>query len=254
MKVSVQIYSIRESGDLDHQLALVRQTGYDWVESVATHGLGATEFAARLAQHGLKLSSMHVGLALLESASERERVVEACRLTGCRLVVMPWLPMGERPATGAGWQALGRRLAGLSATLRAALPELRLAYHNHEWEFLAYDGRLALEWIFSAATPAELGWEADLGWVRRAGADPLGWATQHAERLVCVHAKDIAAPGTAVAEDGWATLGQGIVGWAALLAALKPRVDLFVYEHDKPTDFAGTLRASRQFLREHLGA
>lgn len=254
MKVSVQIYSIRESGDFDAQLALVKSTGYDWVESVATHGLAAADFVARLAQQGLRLSSMHVGLALLENAGERARIVEACRLSGCRLVVMPWLPMGERPATGAGWQALGTRLAGLSDALRAELPDLRLAYHNHEWEFLAYDGRLALEWIFSAATPDQLGWEADLGWVRRAGADPLAWAQAHADRLVAVHAKDIAAPGTAVAEDGWTTLGRGIVGWPALLAALKPMVDLFVYEHDKPADAAGTLRDSRRCLREHLGA
>lgn len=254
MKVSVQIYSIRESGSFDEQLGMVKTTGYDWVESVATHGLPAAEFAAKLAQHGLRLSSMHVGLGLLEDAAERARVAEACRITRCPLVVMPWLPMGERPATGAGWQALGRRLAGLSKALDAALPGLKLAYHNHEWEFLVYDGRTALEWIFSAATPAELGWEADLGWVRRAGADPLAWATRFGDRLVAVHAKDIAAPGTAVAEDGWCTLGQGIVGWPALLAELKPRVDLFVFEHDKPGDAAAQLRASRTCLREHLGA
>lgn len=254
MKVSVQIYSIRESGDFDQQLALVRACGYDWVESVATHGLAAADFAARLARHGLELSSMHVGLALLEDGAERARVVEACRLCGCGLVVMPWLPMGERPATGAGWQALGRRLAGLSEVLAREASGLRLAYHNHEWEFLAYDGRTALDWLFSAAPPAQLGWEADLGWVRRAGCDPLEWTTRHAERLVAVHAKDIAAPGTAVAEDGWTTLGQGIVGWPALLAALKSRVDLFIFEHDRPADAAAQLRASRACLRQHLGA
>lgn len=253
MKASVQIYSIRESGDLDHQMALLRQTGFEWVESVATHGLSAADFAAKLDQHGLKLSSMHVGLALLESETERARLIEACQLTGCRLIIMPWLPMGERPATGAGWVALGQRLAGLSDLLRAALPDLRVAYHNHEWELLSYDGRPALDWIFSAATPAQLGWEADLGWVRRAGADPLEWATRHGERLLAVHAKDIAAPGMAVAEDGWCVLGQGIVGWPALFAALKSRVDLFVFEHDKPVDFEGTLRGSRACLREHLG-
>ena len=248
MKISVQVYSIREAGDFDVQLALARRCGFGWVETVATHGLAPQALAEKVAAHGLRVSSMHAGLALLES--DLAGVVEACRATGCPLVVMPWLPMGERPATAEGWRAMGRRLAGLGDRVRAA--GLQLAYHNHDWEFLAFDGRPALDWIFSAATPGQLRWEADLGWVCRAGADPWSWLDRHGERLVCVHAKDIAPPGTAVAEDGWATLGQGIVPWAALLAHLKSRVDLVVFEHDHPVDFEATLRGSRAFLEQHL--
>lgn len=251
-RISVQIYSIRDSGDLDHQLALIRASGYDHVETVALHGLSPADFAAKLAAHGLQASSMHVALTLLEDAGQRAGIVEGCRLSGCRLVVMPWLPMGERPATAAGWQALGRRLAAISDDL--ATHGLQLAYHNHEWELLDYEGRTGLEWIFSATTPAQLKWEADLGWVRRAGADPLAWTERLADRLVAVHAKDIAPPASAVAEDGWTTLGRGIVGWDRLLPALQPRVDLFVFEHDKPVDFAATLRDSRDFLERHLRA
>lgn len=252
MKVSVQIYSIRESGDLDAQLALIRATGYEWVETVATHGLPAAEFAAQVAAHGLKVSSMHAALALLENPDEHARIVEACRLTGCPLIVMPWLPMGERPATAAGWRAIGARLATLGDAIAAA--GLQLAYHNHDWELLDFEGRPALEWIFSATTPAQLRWEADLGWVRRAGASPQAWIERLAERLISVHAKDIADPGTAVAEDGWATLGRGLVGWDTLLPLVARHVDLVVFEHDKPVHFEATLRDSRDYLRERLGA
>ena len=252
MRISVQLYSIRDAGDLDAQLSIAREAGYDHVESVATHGLRPDEFAARLAAHGLRLSSMHVALAILEDAARVADIVEACRLTGCNLVVMPWLPMGERPATAAGWRAIGTRLAGIGDALAAH--GLQLAYHNHDWELHAYEGRAALEWIFCATTPRQLRWEADLGWVRRAGADPLAWTERLADRLVAVHAKDIAAPGSAVDEDGWSALGAGIVGWQRLLPALKPRVDLFIFEHDRPIAFAATLRDSRSFLHTHLGA
>jgi sugar phosphate isomerase/epimerase len=248
MKISVQIYSIREAGDFDAQLALVRRCGFEWVETVATHGLAPQAFADKIAAHGLQVSSMHAGLALLES--DPATVVDACRATGCPLIVMPWLPMGERPATAEGWRAMGRRLADLGDQVRAA--GLQLAYHNHEWEFLGYNGRSALEWIFSEATADQLRWEADLGWVSRAGADPWLWLDRYAQRLVCVHAKDIAPPGTAVAEDGWAPLGQGIVPWAELLAHLKSRVDLVIFEHDHPLDFEATLRSSRAFMQQHL--
>jgi sugar phosphate isomerase/epimerase len=247
--ISVQIYSLREAGDFDAQLALARAAGFEWIESVAGHGLPPDEFAAKVAAHGLRVSSMHVALTMAEG--DLDHVIALCRASGCPLVVVPWLPMGERAATAAGWRAIGTRLAAIGDQLNAA--GLRLAYHNHEFEFLHYDGRTALEWIFSSATPAQLGWEADLGWVSRAGVAASAVVDAHADRLVCVHAKDIAPPSTAVDEDGWCALGQGIVPWAALFAQLKPRIKLFVLEHDKPKDHAAMLKTSFAFMQQHLG-
>jgi sugar phosphate isomerase/epimerase len=145
---------------------------------------------------------------------------------------------------------MGARLGALGEQVNAA--GLRLAYHNHDWEFLVFDGKTALEWIFESATPAQLGWEADLGWVSRAGASPAAWLARYADRLEAVHAKDIAEPGTAVAEDGWATLGRGIVGWEALMADVKSRVGLVVFEHDHPVHFDATLRDSHAFMARTL--
>ncbi|MCW5666676.1 MAG: sugar phosphate isomerase/epimerase [Piscinibacter sp.] len=247
---AVQLYSLREAGDLDTQLALVKDAGFEAVESVATHGLAPAEFAARVAVHGLRVASMHVSLALLEG--ERATIVEACRLTGCPLVVMPWLPMGERPSGGAGWTALGRRLAALGDTLQRE--GLRLAYHNHEFEFLRHDGRLALEWVLDASAPAQLGWEADLGWIHRAGADAAHWLERYADRLVAVHVKDVAPNRSAVHEDGWAVPGQGVLPWAQLLPLAAARAGLFILEHDRPADPVALLRAGRAFLRERLSA
>ena len=248
MKLAVQIYSVRNAGDFDTQLKLARDAGFEWIESVASHGLAPAKFAQTLADHGLKLCSMHAGLELLES--HPEQVVDACHATGCKLVVMPWLPRGELSATGAGWAAMGERLAGISATL--AKGGLRLGYHNHDFEFFRYDGRTALEWLFEAVPASQLAWEADLGWVRRAGEDPLRWAQRYADRLVAVHAKDIAPDGPRRAEDGWCTLGQGIVGWNNLLPALRERCDLFIFEHDNPREYLETLRTSFQLMRAKL--
>jgi sugar phosphate isomerase/epimerase len=248
MKISVQMHSLREVGGFDAQLSLARQAGFEWVETVATHGLRPAEFAARLAAHGLGVSSMHVSLAALES--DLDTVIEACRRSACPLIVMPWLPMGERPATPAGWAAMGQRLGAQGDRVRAE--GLQLAYHNHDFEFLAYQGRAALEWLFEATTPAQLAWEADLGWVGRAGADPQHWLSRFADRLAAVHAKDIAPDGTAVDEDGWTALGRGILPWADLLARLRTSVGPVVFEHDHPADHLATLRTSHAYLVHHL--
>jgi len=248
MRLSVQIYSLRNAGDFDTQLKLAREAGFDWIESVATHGLTPAKFAQTLADHGLKLSSMHASLELLEA--KPELVVDACKATDCQLVVMPWLPRGEISATGAGWAAMGDRLAGIGASL--AKQSLRFAYHNHDFEFLRYNGRMAIEWLFDAAPGAQLGWEADLGWVRRAGEDPMHWIRRYADRLVAVHAKDIAPDGPRRGEDGWCALGQGIVGWDTLLPALRGHCELFIFEHDNPSEYLKTLKTSLQLMRSTL--
>ena len=250
IQTAVQLYSLRDAGDLEAQLALVRAAGFECVESVATHGLPAREFAARIAAHGLRVASMHASLALLES--EPQRIVEACTHTGCPLVVMPWLPMGERPVGGAGWTSIGRRLGAIADTLQR--DGLRLAYHNHDFEFLSHDGRAALEWVLEACTPAQLGWEADLGWICRAGADASHWLQHYADRLAALHVKDIAPVASAVEEDGWAAPGQGIVPWAQLLPLVAGRVELFIVEHDKPRDPRAVLATARAFLREKVEA
>ena len=126
MKLSAQIYSLRHSGDLNAQMALLRHCGFEWVESVATHGLAPQAFADALATHGLKLSSMHASLVQVET--QREMLIQACQLTSCPLVVMPYLPFGERPRSAAGWRAMGLRLAagGGRPRLRPASHPLRL--------------------------------------------------------------------------------------------------------------------------------
>lgn len=248
MKLSVQLYSLRDAGDLDTQLAMARAAGFKWVESVASHGLPPEEFADKVAAHGLRVSSMHVSMAMAEH--DLQGVIDTCHATDCRLAIVPWLPMGERPSTAIGWQAVGARLAAIGSQLNNE--GLRLAYHNHDFEFHLYSGRTALDWIFSTARPQQLGWEADLGWVARAGLDPMATIAPYADRLVAIHTKDIAEPGTARDEDGWCALGQGIVPWPALLADLQKRVSLFVLEHDKPTDHAAMLKTSFDFLHQHL--
>ena len=90
MKLSVQLYSLRDAGDLDTQLAMARAAGFKWVESVASHGLPPEEFADKVAAHGLRVSSMHVSMAMAEH--DLQGVIDTCHATDCRLAIMPWLP------------------------------------------------------------------------------------------------------------------------------------------------------------------
>ena len=67
--------------------------------------------------------------------------------------------------------------------------------------------------ISSTRRPS-IGWEMDVAWVIRGGADPLKWIDEYGQRITAVHVKDIAPAGENANEDGWADVGHGTVDWA----------------------------------------
>lgn len=65
---------------------------------------------------------------------------------------------------------------------------INLYYHNHHVEFRKYDGKFLLD-IIAEECP-ELGFEIDLHWVQRGGANPIDVLNKHAGRTELVHLKD----------------------------------------------------------------
>jgi sugar phosphate isomerase/epimerase len=83
--------------------------------------------------------------------------------------------------------------------------------------------------------------------VVRGGADPAAWIARYAPRITAAHLKDIAPAGQNAGEDGWADLGAGTVPWTALMAELRQTpCDVFIVEHDNPSDHARFARQSLQ--------
>jgi sugar phosphate isomerase/epimerase len=140
----------------------------------------------------------------------------------------------QRPTTGAGWEAFGRRLQQAGRPLRDA--GLGFGWHNHAFEFeTTADGVLPQTAIFAGGPDLE--WEADIAWVIKGGADPLAWIRDHGGRITSVHVKDIAPAGENADEDGWADVGSGAVDWPGIMKALgsTPAAN-FIMEHDNPKD------------------
>ena len=65
---------------------------------------------------------------------------------------------------------------------------INLYYHNHHVEFKKYDGKFMLD-IIAEECP-DLGFELDLHWVQRGGANPIDLIEQYADRTELIHLKD----------------------------------------------------------------
>jgi sugar phosphate isomerase/epimerase len=164
--------------------------------------------------------------------------------------VVPYLDAKDRPTDAAGWTALGQEMGRIAKQVRAK--GMRLAYHNHDFELVDFNGRTGLELLFAAAGP-DLQTELDLAWVARAGLDPAVMLATFRGRLFAVHAKDNAPKGQAEDEGGFAAVGQGVLDWKAILpAAAKAGVQWYIVEHDQPRDPAKVIQTGADYLREHL--
>lgn len=252
LPISAQLYTVRNVGTLDEQLATVARAGIRYVEPFRFAGMTevpAAAFKALLDKHGLKVSGMHINIgALIE---ETDRIVGYNTTIGNTRLIVPALPASITPKDKVGWQAMGRLFSTLAATLKPK--GMQIGFHNHTVEMEVFDGKTGFEWFVEAAGPDVIV-TLDVAWAARGGQNPAALLGRLKGHVWNIHAKDNAPAGTAVEERGFAILGKGTVNWEEVLPAAKAAgVMFYTLEHDMPKDPALVLREGNAFLTARLG-
>jgi sugar phosphate isomerase/epimerase len=244
--LSLQLYTLRELGDVDKVLDTAAAAGYRHVEMIGSHLNDAASVKAKLDARGLQGSSSHVGLGQLRD--KPEAIIAACETLGISDLFMPAVPPEDREMDAAGWRAVGKELGEIAETFEKS--GIRLGYHNHHWELTPKEGgTTALELLFEGAGSSPLTWQADVAWLVRGGADPEIWLERYKDRLRSAHVKDIAPEGQGLDEDGWADVGSGTLDWHRLWQSCRKRGAYWmVVEHDKPADPTATVANSFAYL------
>lgn len=238
-RLSFQLYSARKFPPLEQQLATLASIGYRKVEPFGALFGEADQLKSALDKNAMAVPSSHIGIEMMRS--DLDGAIAIAKRFGVGIVVIPYLQAPDRPKDAASWTSFGKELQGYAVKFKAS--GLRLAWHNHDFEMTPLaDGKVPMDLIFAAAP--DLLWEADIGWIVRAGADPLPWLERHRDRVKVVHVKDVAPAGRNADEDGWADVGKGSIDWKRLIPHFNG-VEVFVVEHDNPNDFERFARQSR---------
>ena len=247
MDFSYQLYSARNEKSLDDTLKALKDLGYTQVEGWGGQFGDPAALAASLKKVGLSMPTAHIGYTQLEDTGAAIRIAQQ---VGIKTIYCPAPPSADYREGKGNWTDLGQGLARIGTALNAA--GIGFGYHNHNWEFKKQaDGRYPIEILLGSSPSLE--WEMDVAWVIKGGEDPIKWMDKLGSRITAIHVKDIARPGEALDEDGWADLGHGTVDWAGLIAAAKAKTKTkyWVAEHDKPSDamrFARRSMASAKTL------
>lgn len=239
MKIGVQLYTLRSLLEVDLWGTLERlsKAGFKNVELAGLYDKSPQEWAQKLSDLGLQVSSSHTGVTEVEE--NLDGVVEVAKALGYSYIVCPWVPA---EAYAGGWTALGKRLD--QAGLRLADHELQFGYHNHSFEMVKVGLQTGLEQLFSASSGANVIAEIDCYWIHHGNGDPAAYIQNLAGRIPLVHFKDMAP------EGHFTEVGDGVLDWDDIIESCQMAgVQHAIIENDSPRiDPMESVLKSREFL------
>ncbi len=204
-------------------LKQVAKIGYAGIEGGGTGPLSLADYKKLLKDLNLIPASAGAGVdALLGERSEE--FATYCRELGIGLAMIGYFTCD----TAAGWKEFAGKLTQAGKVAKAA--GVALQYHNHAHEFKKYDGKAALDIVFENVDREFVRPQLDVGWVKRAGEDPVAWMKKFADRkLRTIHVKDTTAP----PDPKWVEVGNGILPLDAVLKTAKELgIEWYIVEQD----------------------
>lgn len=139
---------------------------------------------------GMEIASMSASLEPQTEGGESltthyDKIVADCKAVGADLLRIGMLPMHAMASLDKVLEFCDK-VNEVTAKLKE--DGITLYYHNHHVEFLKYDGKTLLDIIRDKAPL--LGFELDVHWIQRGGANPLEVIRDYKGKVELIHLKD----------------------------------------------------------------
>ena len=206
--VGIQLYTVGSDLQKDPAATLKKlaEIGYKEVELASLGKLTAAEMRDMIKDAGLRMPSAHLRFG---PGADTDKLLEDGKTLGVEYVVSSTLQPRPPEAGGGGFLKV---LNGMTADdfkqvaakaneigQKAKAAGLQYAYHNHNFEFRDVGGgQTGYDILVKETDPALVKFEADTGWMRVAGADPVAFLAKHPGRYVMLHIKDFKGVGKPV--------------------------------------------------------
>lgn len=244
-RVGLQLYTVRDrmAGDVAATLREVAAVGYREVETAGLFELSPEQFRAALDTAGLASPAGHFPIDAVRR--QPAELLALARTLGQRWIVIPWLEEAER--TPDGYQRLADDLNRFGAAARDE--GIRVAYHNHDFEFEPLpDGSTGYDLLLAGTDPALVDLELDLFWAVKGGHDPVALFSGHPGRFALCHVKDMT---DMAGSQEMVAVGRGEIDFAGIFAhAEQAGLQHYFVEHDNPGDALASIRTSFEHLRQ----
>jgi sugar phosphate isomerase/epimerase len=242
-KVGLQLYTVRNlmQVSVEKTLAEVAQIGYKEVEFAGYFGRPPRAVKQLLDDNGLDSPSAHIGMDAIRGLWSRT-CADAAEIDQKYLVVAS-VPDSDMASVDAI-----KRLADVlhKAADDAREYHIKLAYHNHDAEFVQLDGRPKYDILLEQTGPDWLQMEMDIYWITKGGGDPLYYWSRWPDRFPMVHVKDAGPAPQYKMED----VGKGTIDWVKLFSHHKEAgIKHYFVEHDNPPNPLADIKVSYEYLK-----
>ncbi|MED4040040.1 sugar phosphate isomerase/epimerase family protein [Niallia taxi] len=195
-KIGVQMFNLKnkiEEIGVYETMRTIHELGYHYVEvtqiqmtseNVSELRRASIDFNIKIAAISAPLDSMP-GSQGESLTTDFDKIVSDCKTLDCnfiRIGMMPVNLMGNK-SKAMEYIAEAEKMAE-----RLKQHNIELYYHNHHIEFEKYDGQALLD-IMKEQT-SNLGFELDVHWAQRGGANPIEVINRFAGRVALIHLKD----------------------------------------------------------------
>ena len=190
MKIGAQLYSVhpftQTEADFDSTVKKIAGMGYLYVQVSGIGDIAADAVRKVCDRHGVRIIITHTDPERI--LNDTEAVIEDHGIMGAGYVGIGGIPDRYR----GGLLSLNKFIDDYTpAAQKTRDAGMRLMYHNHNYEFLAYDGKLIIDRIAEGFPKELLGFTLDTYWVQAGGGDPAHYLKKFAGRVDTIHFKDM---------------------------------------------------------------
>ncbi len=229
-KIALELYTLRDFFSTEKEFAdamqKARKAGYEAVEVAGVPSAIPRPFIKQvLDDNGMVCMATQAGLEGL--TNDLSATIDELGVLECTHTALAAAPNELR--NGDGY----RKLVGILDEAGAKLAEhgIKLAYHNHWFEFQRFGEKIAMDILYENTDPALLEAKLDTAWIQKGGGDVIMWIRRLANRMSVIHFKDY----TIVDNEIVLTeVGEGNLNWPGILKACS-ETDLhwYVVEQDR---------------------
>ena len=257
--VGLQLYSLRDElpKDVRGTIAKVAKAGFKEVETYGFSikdqfwGLTPAEFKKLLDENGLKSPSGHFSLGSYltdGNTDELKAAIAAAKVLGSEYVTIPWLDESIRKNAD-DYKKLAVKINEAGKLANEA--GIRLAYHNHNFEFEKQGDTTGYEILLKGTDKNLVDFELDLYWVVRSGNDPIKLFKENPGRFTMWHVKDMDKTDPALNAE----VGTGSINFKPIFAEAKlSGMKHFFVEHEtnyKPNPME-SVAASCAYIKKEI--
>jgi sugar phosphate isomerase/epimerase len=253
--IGLQLYSLRDEipgSSIEAVLKKMAAIGYNSVEFYgyntkdAYFKKSAKEIAAILKANKMISPSGHYDLKLFNN--DTQQVIDASLEVGHQYIVIPWLAEELRTSLDK-YKALAEKINNIA--LQCKQNNIKLAYHNHDFEFKKMEGDVCGYDIMLKETDKTLvDFELDLFWVASAGHDAVEMFKQNPGRFKMWHVKDMDKTDSKKQTE----VGSGSIDFKPIFAQAKlSGLEYFYVEQENlPVPGDANIKKSYDFIKKNL--